>query len=90
MKHNTSATVTKGCMKTAYASSRINGSRPDSVFLAGAKIALVLRTRASWAPAGKPHDVRRIISTHSGGFVYRLNNVSKFGAENGKPVNLVE
>ena len=41
-----------------------------SVFPAGALKALVLQTRASRALAVKPHDVWRIISTHSGGFVY--------------------
>ena len=33
-------------------------------------VALVLQTRTSRHQLGKPHDVQRIISTHSGGFVY--------------------
>ena len=36
-------------------------------FAAGALKALVLQTRASSAPAGKPHDVQGVISTHSSG-----------------------
>ena len=46
-----------------------------SVFPAGALKALVLRTRASKHQLWKLHDVRRIISTHSGGFVYLSHQV---------------
>ena len=49
---------------------RYNPPYTHSVFPAGALKVLVLRTRASRAQAGKPHDVQRIISTHSGSFVY--------------------
>ena len=55
----------------------INTKLPSCVYIihgtssaAGALKALVLQTRTSRAPAVKSHDVRWIISTHSGGFVY--------------------